>query len=132
MSPGETSALGSLVNDVSTHHMAEGVGFEPTRHFCPLVFKTSSIGRSDSPPRKILRHLRFDAIGQASKRLRNPVLEKVADHLRRVHPNFFRCLPHRHRAAFMPRPLEHLNIVSAITYDHAAIEAETQLSAHNF
>ncbi len=30
--------------------MAEAVGFEPTRHFCPLVFKTSSIGRSDSPP----------------------------------------------------------------------------------
>ena len=30
--------------------MAEAVGFEPTRHFCPLVFKTSSIGRSDRPP----------------------------------------------------------------------------------
>ena len=30
--------------------MAEGVGFEPTRHFCPPVFKTGSIGRSDSPP----------------------------------------------------------------------------------
>ncbi|VXB61405.1 hypothetical protein PSCLAVI8L_150236 [Pseudoclavibacter sp. 8L] len=30
--------------------VAEGVGFEPTRHCCPLVFKTSSIGRSDSPP----------------------------------------------------------------------------------
>src|SRR6185437_2576593 len=29
---------------------AEGVGFEPTRRFRPLVFKTSSIGRSDSPP----------------------------------------------------------------------------------
>lgn len=29
---------------------AEGVGFEPTRHFCPPVFKTGSIGRSDSPP----------------------------------------------------------------------------------
>ncbi|VXB06316.1 hypothetical protein FRIGORI9N_170042 [Frigoribacterium sp. 9N] len=26
------------------------MGFEPTRHLCPLVFKTSSIGRSDSPP----------------------------------------------------------------------------------
>ena len=30
--------------------VAEGVGFEPTRHFCPPVFKTGSIGRSDSPP----------------------------------------------------------------------------------
>lgn len=30
--------------------LAEGVGFEPTRHFCPPVFKTGSIGRSDSPP----------------------------------------------------------------------------------
>jgi hypothetical protein len=29
---------------------AEGVGFEPTRHFCPPVFKTGSIGHSDSPP----------------------------------------------------------------------------------
>ena len=29
---------------------AEGVGFEPTRHCCPPVFKTGSIGRSDSPP----------------------------------------------------------------------------------
>ncbi len=26
------------------------MGFEPTRHLCPLVFKTSSIGRSDNPP----------------------------------------------------------------------------------
>jgi hypothetical protein len=34
--------------------LAEAVGFEPTRHFCPLVFKTSSIGRSDRPPRKSL------------------------------------------------------------------------------
>lgn len=34
----------------SDHHLAEGVGFEPTRHFCPPVFKTGSIGRSDSPP----------------------------------------------------------------------------------
>ena len=34
--------------------MAEAVGFEPTRHFCPLVFKTSSIGRSDRPPRQSL------------------------------------------------------------------------------
>src|SRR5665647_1051020 len=33
-----------------TLHSAEGVGFEPTRHFCPPVFKTGSIGRSDSPP----------------------------------------------------------------------------------
>ena len=39
----------------SDRHLAEGVGFEPTRHFCPLVFKTSSIGRSDSPPPTILR-----------------------------------------------------------------------------
>ena len=31
-------------------HVAEGVGFEPTMHCCTLVFKTSSIGRSDSPP----------------------------------------------------------------------------------
>ena len=31
-------------------HLAEGVGFEPTGHFCPLVFKTRSIGRSDNPP----------------------------------------------------------------------------------
>jgi hypothetical protein len=30
--------------------MAEGVGFEPTRHLCPPVFKTGSIGRSDNPP----------------------------------------------------------------------------------
>mgnify|MGYP006946332295 CR=1 FL=1 len=30
--------------------MAEAVGFEPTKHFCSLVFKTSSIGRSDRPP----------------------------------------------------------------------------------
>ena len=30
--------------------MAEGVGFEPTGHCCPLVFKTRSIGRSDNPP----------------------------------------------------------------------------------
>ena len=29
---------------------AEGVGFEPTGHCCPLVFKTRSIGRSDNPP----------------------------------------------------------------------------------
>src|SRR5690606_40309596 len=36
-----------------TADSAEGVGFEPTRHFCPLVFKTSSIGRSDSPPVKV-------------------------------------------------------------------------------
>lgn len=39
---------------------AEGVGFEPTRHFCPPVFKTGSIGRSDSPPRRSQnRHARF-------------------------------------------------------------------------
>ncbi len=30
--------------------VAEGVGFEPTGHLCPLVFKTRSIGRSDNPP----------------------------------------------------------------------------------
>ncbi|VXC04390.1 hypothetical protein CURTO8I2_60119 [Curtobacterium sp. 8I-2] len=30
--------------------IAEGVGFEPTRHLCPPVFKTGSIGRSDNPP----------------------------------------------------------------------------------
>ncbi len=30
--------------------MAEGVGFEPTVRFRTLVFKTSSFGRSDSPP----------------------------------------------------------------------------------
>ena len=29
---------------------AEGVGFEPTRRFRPPVFKTGSIGHSDSPP----------------------------------------------------------------------------------
>ncbi|MCU1474177.1 MAG: hypothetical protein JWQ92_2245 [Amnibacterium sp.] len=29
---------------------AEGVGFEPTGRFRPPVFKTGSIGRSDSPP----------------------------------------------------------------------------------
>lgn len=35
---------------ISGNLTAEGVGFEPTRHFCPPVFKTGSIGRSDSPP----------------------------------------------------------------------------------
>lgn len=34
------------------HHLAEGVGFEPTGHCCPLVFKTRSIGRSDNPPER--------------------------------------------------------------------------------
>jgi hypothetical protein len=29
---------------------AEGVGFEPTNAFTSPVFKTGSIGRSDSPP----------------------------------------------------------------------------------
>ena len=29
---------------------AEGARFELARHFCPPVFKTGSIGRSDSPP----------------------------------------------------------------------------------
>ena len=33
-----------------TRSEAEGVGFEPTGHCCPLVFKTRSIGRSDNPP----------------------------------------------------------------------------------
>lgn len=33
-------------------HLAEGVGFEPTGHCCPLVFKTRSIGRSDNPPER--------------------------------------------------------------------------------
>lgn len=33
-----------------TFTFAEGVGFEPTGHLCPLVFKTRSIGRSDNPP----------------------------------------------------------------------------------
>ena len=37
-----------------THQMAEAVGFEPTKHCCSLVFKTSSIGRSDRPPLTIL------------------------------------------------------------------------------
>lgn len=33
------------------------MGFEPTGHLCPLVFKTSSIGRSDNPPEThALRH----------------------------------------------------------------------------
>jgi hypothetical protein len=30
---------------------AEGVGFEPTNAFTSPVFKTGSIGRSDSPPK---------------------------------------------------------------------------------
>jgi hypothetical protein len=34
--------------------MAEAVGFEPTKHFCSLVFKTSSIGRSDRPPIRMI------------------------------------------------------------------------------
>src|ERR1700712_5570171 len=33
-----------------TRPLAEGVGFEPTEHCCSPVFKTGSIGRSDSPP----------------------------------------------------------------------------------
>src|SRR5665213_457084 len=39
-----------MIPFVETGAEAEGVGFEPTRHFCPPVFKTGSIGRSDSPP----------------------------------------------------------------------------------
>lgn len=35
---------------------AEGVGFEPTGHRCPLVFKTRSIGRSDNPPDRVPKH----------------------------------------------------------------------------
>ena len=38
-------------------YKAEGVGFEPTRHFCPPVFKTGSIGRSDSPPAPVRNRL---------------------------------------------------------------------------
>ncbi|MEO0049257.1 MAG: hypothetical protein RL556_589 [Actinomycetota bacterium] len=35
--------------------MAEAVGFEPTKACTSLVFKTSSIGRSDRPPRTSLQ-----------------------------------------------------------------------------
>src|SRR6185312_4532215 len=41
---------GSSRGGGSLHTAAEGVGFEPTGHCCPLVFKTRSIGRSDNPP----------------------------------------------------------------------------------
>jgi site-specific DNA recombinase len=46
----QTRPVLSLGSSLNKGYLAEGVGFEPTRHFCPLVFKTSSIGRSDSPP----------------------------------------------------------------------------------
>ena len=42
--------LGPASSVDSQIKMAEAVGFEPTKHFCSLVFKTSSIGRSDRPP----------------------------------------------------------------------------------
>ena len=44
------SAFSATVAGAARETVAEGVGFEPTRHFCPPVFKTGSIGRSDSPP----------------------------------------------------------------------------------
>ena len=44
------SAFSATVAGTAGETVAEGVGFEPTRHFCPPVFKTGSIGRSDSPP----------------------------------------------------------------------------------
>src|SRR5699024_6493320 len=54
---------------------AEGVGFEPTRHFCLLVFKTSSFGRSDSPPsptRHTREHL-TDSMGYRATVSRSPL-----------------------------------------------------------
>ncbi len=44
------AAFSARVAGAAKETVAEGVGFEPTRHFCPPVFKTGSIGRSDSPP----------------------------------------------------------------------------------
>ncbi len=48
------AGVGSLTGVLS--QTAEGVGFEPTGHCCPPVFKTGSFGRSDNPPDGRQRH----------------------------------------------------------------------------
>ena len=101
--------------------LAEGAGFEPARHFCPLVFKTSSIGRSDSPPQKILGHLAFDGAWQTCKRLGNAISHKVSDRFGRVNQYFFRRLTHANSPALLGCPMQHFDVVSSIPDGHNAV-----------
>ena len=68
-SSGSLGPLGGGASTCTRPSSAEGVGFEPTGHCCPLVFKTRSIGRSDNPPDREPEH----AVEQSSSLADRPV-----------------------------------------------------------
>ena len=88
------------------------MGFEPTRHCCPPVFKTGSIGHSDSPPWMpvaILTERWSLFLEVPCERRGDPVIQVAARALGRDGRDLVGCLPHRDaEAPAGDDPFEHL------------------------
>src|SRR5690606_19155222 len=112
---------------------AEGVGFEPTRHHCPPVFKTGSIGHSDSPPD------RLQSVGEnatltleiACESGRDARLVVGSGAVGRDLAHLLRRLTHGHRdAAALGRPAEHVDVVEDVADHHHVLAPDPEPLAH--